>query len=165
MDAVTTMFSEMKAQVESVMKQNDALKKRVMEMETERSAAGRFASPDSRAIIPMMTWVLHNVRPEGDAVAAMMLRILITNTPELFEVYGTLHTDPAGNKTYYTVRMWHDDSKKIFNNIHIYVTLRHGKTHINCIEVYHFAAVSRMVYTRRGPKSEGSPRSVDGSID
>jgi hypothetical protein len=154
MDAMTTMFAEIKAKMEAVIKQNEALQKRVVELETNDESEW----PAEKGVIPLLTWVLYNVRPEGDLVTAALLRTLITAAPDLFEVYGTLHTDKTGSKTYYSVRLWNDDTKKHFIPIHIYVTLRHGKTHIIGIDIMYYHQTSKLLYPRR-------PQSVEGSVE
>ena len=61
-----------------------------------------------------------------DGIAYDMLKTVYRLKPELFKIQGTIHNDISGSRTYFSVRIFMEETK-FYDTMHVYGGVRFGK--------------------------------------
>jgi hypothetical protein len=125
-------MTEMMEMMKAMMEENKYLRQRMAALNTDKEST---TSAEEVNILEILAKALNRPPTSGDSVAANLLTLLMRKNPDLFEVYGTLHTGVGGSIPYYSVRLYLDEAKRIYMTLHISVSIRFNKTHIQTIEI------------------------------
>jgi len=114
--------------------QNRALQRQIEEGQAETRSTG---SSSGINIIETLKYVLLNLKQTGgDYVSRALLRAMIRSCPHLFVQTGSIHTDRLGSRTYYSVRIYDDETFSSYSTtIHVNVSQRFDKPKILSIQL------------------------------
>lgn len=141
MEQIQKQFQELMNNMATLSQQNKRLEEqnRVLQRQIEEGQAETRSTGSSSDIniIETLKYVLINIKQTGgDYVARALLRALIRSSPHLFVQTGSIHTDRLGSRTYYSVRVYEDETFCYYNTtIHVNVSQRFDKPKILSIQL------------------------------